>query len=133
MARARQWLALVACGLLLSGCMLLAGQQRSSTTGEEAGQVAASFVSAEGQEQREVSVGLPGTVRLVASVTVGTGDLWLDVLRPNGEIALTVNARPEQRTTGFVVVSSDERGRLRYRINARSARDGGYELRWRRQ
>jgi hypothetical protein len=118
--------------LLLSGCMLMAGRDVASEGEAGRGLLRTSFVSAEGEQRRALDVGGPGTVRLQLDVRVAQGELRLEVFDPEGRVALAVNGRSGGAVAGASSIRTDERGRVSYRVLARNARDGAYQLSYQR-
>lgn len=116
-------------GLICSGCMLMSGQETTIDVADGTGNVLTRFVSAEGGEEALIDVGLPAAeVQVIAIVGVDSGDLELTLLQPDGAAAFTVASRPDTEVTRSGGVRTDEEGRLRYRVSARGARDGSYQI-----
>lgn len=123
------WLAVLACVWLLSGCLLMSGETTTIDLQEGAGNVSTRFVSAEGTDLRNHQVAAAGVeLQVIAIVAVESGDLALDLLDPSGSVVFSVAARPGAQITRSGLVPADEQGRLRYRVTARGARDGNYQL-----
>jgi hypothetical protein len=112
--------------------MLVSGQETSEDTQEAGGNVSTVFVSAEGAEERSLSVGSAATLNVIASVTVDQGDLRLEVLNPDGSVACSAISQPRQNIVCTSSVATDEQGRLRYRVAAREARNGSFQLLYQR-
>jgi hypothetical protein len=127
-------IALIAlCAVFTTGCMLSSGRQTSTDARPEAGNTSSSFISAEGEELSSVRVG-PAfqTYEVIAIVAVEQGELQLEIYDASGAPALSIQGRPEQQVTRSGRLASDEQGNLRFRVTARSARNGGYQILYRR-
>lgn len=115
--------------LALAGCLLISGEQTTIDLAEAGGNVLTTFVSAEGAEERVVDTGLPDAeVQVIAVLEVGSGDLQVVLLQPDGAVAFAVAARPATQVTRSGPVRTDAEGRVRFRVEARSARDGTYQV-----
>lgn len=113
----------------LSGCMLVSGEATTIDLAGGVGNLSSAFVSAEGNEERTVQVSDgPTEVQVIAIVAVESGDLEITLLQPDGAQAFTVAGRPDTQITRSSLVRSDETGQIRYRIAARGARNGSYQL-----
>jgi hypothetical protein len=120
--------ALLLC-FLLSGCMLVSGEATTIDLAGGVGNLSSTFVSAEGSEERTVQVSDgPAELQVIAIVAIESGDLELELLQPDGAQAFAVAGRPDTQVTRSSVVRSDDAGMVRYRIAARGARNGGYQL-----
>lgn len=122
---------LACCALLplLSGCLLASGEQSTSDTQPNGGNLSASFVSAEGGSERTIATGASAAeLNVIASVHIQQGELRIDVLDANGAAVLAIQGRPDEQVTKIGKVSTDSQGNLRYRVVARGARNGGYDL-----
>lgn len=109
--------------------MLMSGEATTVDIQEGSGNLLTTFVGAEGSGERELEVGASGTtVQVIAIVGVESGDLTLSMLGPDGSVAFTVAARPDSQVTRSGSVRADERGRVRYTVSARGARNGSYQL-----
>lgn len=117
----------------LSGCLLASGQQVSSDTQPQTGNISASFVSAEGSRDQEIATGIPGNLDVIAIVTASQGTLQIDVIDGNGAVQLSVQSRPNETITRSGTVSTNATGTLRYRVSAQGARDGSYQLLYQRR
>lgn len=126
-------MSLALAALLLGGCMLVSGEQGSSDVQPDSGNVSSSFVSAEGSQERSLATGRGGTFNVITIVAVQQGDLRVEVLDPSGSVVLAVQGRPNEQVTRTGSVPSDAQGNLRYRVSARGARDGSYQLLFQRQ
>jgi len=116
-------------GLLLGGCMLVSGGQTASDTHPTGGNLSASFVSAEGEELQTLATGAgPTTMNVIVIMSVQQGELRLELLDPSGSVALAVEGRPDEQITKSGNIATDAQGNLRYRVIARGARNGGYQL-----
>ncbi len=120
-------------GLLLSGCMIASGEQTSSDTPENGGNLSTTFVSAEGSEERTLSTGAPGELNVITIVTVSQGSLQIELLDPQGSVIYAVQGRPQEQVTKSGNVPTDAEGRLRYRVSATGARNGGFQILYQRQ
>ncbi len=114
--------------LLLSGCLLMSGGVTSTDTQASAGNVSASFVSAEGQDERTLDVGEQSQLSVITIVSVAQGELRVDILDPNGSVALSVQGRPNEQVTKLGTVQADANGELHYRVIAQGARNGSYQV-----
>ncbi len=119
---------------LLTGCMVSSGLRQSMDIGDDAGNKVASFIGAEGSEQQTIAVGPTNTrYTLILTVAVESGELYIDVLDgASGTVAFTVQGRPDEQVTRTGTTVSDARGLLYYRVNARGARNGSYQLLYQR-
>jgi hypothetical protein len=116
-------------GALLAGCMLISGEQTLSDTQPGGGNLSASFVSAEGSDLHTLDIG--GTARevqVIAIVAIESGDLSLDLLKPDGAVVFSTDGRPNDQITRSGSVPLDNQGRLRYRVRASGARNGSYQI-----
>lgn len=128
---ARNWLVLPALllPLLLSGCLLLSGEQTTIDLVEGTGNLSSSFVSGEGQELRLVQVGANDSeLQVIAIVAVESGDLQVELIQPDGAVAFVVAGRPDVQVTRSGAVRTDAQGQIRYRVTARGARNGAYQI-----
>jgi hypothetical protein len=117
----------------LSSCMLSSGALQSLDTQPEAGNLTASFLSAEGEELSAIETGISfHTYEIIAIVSVEQGELALELYDGSGAPAFNVQGRPDQEVTRTGRLASDERGDLRYRVTARGARNGSYQILYRR-
>jgi uncharacterized protein YfaP (DUF2135 family) len=115
--------------LWLSGCLLVSGERRVTDAQLASGSSSVSFVSAEGEEIRELDTGAAARmVDVVVFVASDQGELRLDLLGPDGAVAFATQSRPGEWLTRSGTVRTDERGRLRFRVVARAARQGEYEV-----
>jgi type IV pilus biogenesis protein CpaD/CtpE len=127
-------LVLAALALLLSGCMLVSGERTSEDTTPEAGSRNASFVSAEGEQSLALLTGAPtAAVRVVVAVAAEQGELRVEVLNPNGGVALSAASQPDDEVTRSGLATTDVAGELRYRVVARGARVGSYRILYQQQ
>ncbi len=121
-------LLLVCCGLL-SGCLLISGEQTSLDQQDSNGTVATTFVSAEGSEIRTITVAdTMIMVKVIVMVSVDSGDLRLDVLQPDGSVAFTVEGHPDEQVTRTSRIQTDTQGRIRYRVYAQGAQNGSFQV-----
>ncbi len=120
---------MVICALLLSGCLLISGEQTTISMQESAANILITFVSAEGSDEYQVAV-LPASIEVQAIVilAVETGDVQIDLLQPDGAVAFVLAGRPGAQVTRSGQLRSDEQGRIRYRITARGARNGEIQI-----
>ena len=120
-------------GLLLSGCLLTSGERPSMDALPDGGNVSSTFVGADGNAERAVETGAPGaTLNAIVIVQAERGELRLEILNPDGNVAFSVQARPDEQVTRRGDVKTDEQGRLRYRVIAQGARNGGYQVLYQR-
>lgn len=114
---------------LLAGCLLVSGEQTTIDLQAGTGNLSTTFVSAEGSEERTVQVSDgPTELQAIAIIAVESGDLQIDLLQPDGSVAFAVASRPDAQVTRSSRVRSDEQGLVRYRVSARGARNGAYQL-----
>lgn len=130
--RGRAWLRALFVALLvpaLAGCALLSGEETTIDLQDGTGNLSTSFVGAEGSEERTVQVSDgPAELQVIAILSVASGDLQIDLVQPDGALAFAVSARPDAQVTRSGLVRTDDTGQIRYRISARGARDGVYQL-----
>ncbi|MCG8349628.1 MAG: hypothetical protein MI924_17835 [Chloroflexales bacterium] len=121
------------CFVFLSACLLVSGEVTTADQQASGGNLSAEFVSAEGATTRvfQVAEG-PESVQVTVIVAVEQGDLRLDLFEPNGALAFSVESRPDNSITRSGQIQTDDQGRIRYRINAQGARNGSYQLFFRR-
>lgn len=118
--------------LVCSGCMLNSGHLRSADTRPDAGNTSASFLSAEGEELYTLPVGPTySSYEVITIVAVEQGELEIELYDASGAPAMTVQGRPDQQVTRSGRLASDERGTIRYRVRARGARNGSYQILYR--
>lgn len=114
---------------LLSGCLLISGEQTTLDLASEGGNVLTTFVSAEGNEVRSIDTGAPGAeFQVITVVEVDSGDLELALIQPDGAVAYAISARPATQVTRSGPVRADDEGRIRFRVAAQGARDGTYQI-----
>ena len=119
----------VGLALLLSGCLLVSGEQASSDTLPDGGNVSSSFVGADGVSERTIDTSaLAATLNAIVIVQAERGELQVEVLNPDGSVAFAVKGRPEEQVTRQGNAQTDDQGQLRYRVIARGARNGSYQL-----
>ncbi|NOK58033.1 MAG: hypothetical protein GFH27_549287n337 [Chloroflexi bacterium AL-W] len=118
----------------VSGCLLMAGQQQSSDFQEGAGNLSVAFVSAEGSQRRTIATEAPapGELNVIVLMSVDRGDLRLDLLEPDGSVAFSIEGSPEGQRSRSGTVSTDDQGRLHYRVVARNARNGSFQILYQR-
>jgi starvation-inducible outer membrane lipoprotein len=123
-------LALTCClALLLSGCLLMSGEQTSVDAQPAGGNFSTTFVSAEGGAEHTIQTGAGGaTLNVIAALRVQQGELRLEMLSPDGAVALSIQGRPDEQVTKIGKVPTDNEGNLHYRIIARGARNGSIEV-----
>jgi hypothetical protein len=121
----------IACclSLLLSGCLLLSGEQASADAQPTGGNFSTTFVSAEGGQERTIPTGAgPTTLNVITTLRVQQGELRVEMLAPSGAVALSIQGRPDEPVTKLGKVPTDNEGNLHYRIIARGARNGSIEV-----
>ena len=119
--------------LLLSGCLLTSGERPSMDALPDGGNVSTTFVGANGSAERTVETGANGaTMNAIVIVQAERGELRIELLNPDGNVAFSVQARPDEQVTRRGDVLTDEQGRLRYRVIAQGARNGGYQVLYQR-
>ncbi|MEI7770154.1 MAG: hypothetical protein WCI67_09215 [Chloroflexales bacterium] len=114
---------------LLNGCLLLSGEQTTIDLLAGAGNLSTTFVSAEGGEERTVQVG-KGSAELqaIAVVSLESGDLQIELLQPDGSVAFAIAGRPDTQMTRSGPVRGDASGTVRYRVSARGAHNGSFQI-----
>ena len=127
---------IVLCSLfsvLASSCLLTSGERPSMDTLPDGGNVSSTFVGADGNAERTVDTGATSaTLTAIVIVQAERGELRLELLNPDGNVAFSVQARPDEQVTRRGDVLTDEQGRLRYRVIAQGARNGGYQVLYQR-
>jgi hypothetical protein len=127
---------LVLCSLfsvLLTGCLLTSGERPSIDTQPDGGNISTSFIGADGDAERTVDTGAPtAALNAIVIVQAERGELRVDLLNPDGNVAFSVQARPDEQVTRSGPVQTDAAGHLRYRVSARGARNGGYQVLYQR-
>ncbi len=124
-----KWLLLLAVTLLLAGCLQISGEATTIDLGPDGGNVSTSFVGAEGSAERTLALDRPGVAaQVIVMVEVRSGDLEVSLLQPDGAVAFVTASRPGAQVTRSGVVRADEAGRIRYRVSARGARDGAFQV-----
>ena len=123
-----------ALALLLSGCLLVSGERPSVDSSlPDRGNISTSFVSAEGDGERSVETDAAGAkLNAIVFVKAERGELRVELLNPNGDVAFSVQSRPDEQVTRSGGVLTDSQGRLRYRVIARGARNGSYQVLYQR-
>ena len=116
----------------LSGCMLVSGELTSADTPAAGGNLSTSFVSAEGSETRTLETGSAGNVDVITIVSADEGTLTVELLDPAGSVIYAVSSRPREPVTKSGSVPTDDVGRLRYRVSATGARNGGLQILYQR-
>jgi hypothetical protein len=115
--------------LLLSGCLLISGEQSAQDAQTAGGNVTTTFVSAEGSEKRFFEIGGEARfIHVIGIVSVTSGDLGIDLLDGTESVLFSINSRPGESITRSGRVEVDEQGRLNYQIRALGARDGMFQL-----
>ncbi|MEO7911945.1 MAG: hypothetical protein ABIV47_20060 [Roseiflexaceae bacterium] len=128
-----RWSFVFGLALMLSGCMLTSGERPSMDALADGGNVSSTFVGATGNAERTVETGANGaTMNAIVIVQAERGELRLELLNPDGNVAFSVQARPDEQVTRRGDVLTDEQGRLRYRVIAQGARNGGYQVLYQR-
>ena len=119
--------------VLASSCLLTSGERPSVDVLPDGGNVSTTFVGADGNGERTVETGANSTtMNAIVIVQADRGELRLELLNPDGNVAFSVQARPDEQVTRRGDVSTDEQGRLRYRVIAQGARNGGYQVLYQR-
>lgn len=115
--------------LLATGCMITSGGRETSDLRPEAGSLSVSFVASEGEQNRALLIGARSTtVNVTVFAQADSGDLRIDVLQPDGSVAFAVEARPDERVSRTGSVQTSEAGELGFRVVARNARRGSFDL-----
>ena len=139
-ARLRSWLTIVGrwsfvfgLAFMLSSCLLTSGERPSIDALPDGGNVSTTFVGATGTGERTIETGANDvTMNAIVIVQAERGELRIELLNPDGNVAFSVQARPDEQVTRRDNVQTDEQGRLRYRVIAQGARNGGYQLLYQR-
>ncbi len=120
---------LLGCSWLLSGCMLISGEQTTISLQEGAANILTTFVSAEGSDEYRLAV-MPASseAQAIVMVAVESGDVQIELIQPDGAVALALASRPGAQVTRSGPIRSDEQGQIRYRLTARSARNGEIQI-----
>jgi hypothetical protein len=120
-------------GYSLTGCMLASGELRSLDAVSEAGNTSVSFLSAEGSEVGAINIGVASTTyEVITIVSVEQGELMVEIFDGSGVPAYSVQGRPDQQITRSGQLSTNAEGELRFRVTARGARNGEYQILYRR-
>jgi hypothetical protein len=128
-----RWSFVFGLALLLSSCLLTSGERPSMDALPDGGNASSTFVGAHGNGERTVETGANDTtMNAIVIVQADRGELRIELLNPDGNVAFSVQARPDEQVTRRGDVLTDEQGRLRYRVIAQGARNGGYQLLYQR-
>jgi hypothetical protein len=115
--------------LSLSGCLLTSGGETVSDLRPDGGNISVQFVSADGEELRTLPTSNASSeVSVTVFVSAETGELRIDILNPDGAVAFSTQSRPGQGITRTGRAQTNANGELQYRIVARNARKGNYEV-----
>ena len=113
--------------------MLVSGERTSIDVRPDAGNVTHTFLGAEGSEVYTISLGDgEALLRVIAILELQQGEIRLELLNAGGSVAFAVQGRPGDQVSRSGMVRLDENGVLRYRVVARGARDGGYQILYQR-
>jgi hypothetical protein len=119
--------------LALSGCLLTSGERLSADTLADGGNISTSFIGAEGSSERSAETGAPGAkLNAIVIVQAERGGLRVELLNADGNVAFSVQSRPDEQVTRRGDVTTDAQGRLRYRVVAQGVRNGGYQVLYQR-
>jgi hypothetical protein len=135
LCRKRRYLALIGAAviLVLQACMLASGERASIDVRPDAGNVTRTFLGAEGSEVYTVPLGDGGALlQVIAILELQQGEMRLELLNAGGSVAFAVQSRPGDQVSRSGMVRLDENGVLRYRVTARGARDGSYQILYQR-
>ena len=128
-----RWSFVFGLAFMLSGCLLTSGERASTDALSDGGNVSATFVGATGNAERTVETSVSNTtMNAIVIVQAERGELRLELLNPDGNVAFSVQARPDEQVTKRGDVLTDQQGRLRYRVIAQGARNGGYQVLYQR-
>jgi hypothetical protein len=128
-----RWSFVFGLALLLNGCLLTSGERASMDALPDGGNVSTTFVGADGNGERTVETGANSVaMNAIVIVQAERGELRLELLNPDGNVAFSVQARPDEQVTRRGDLLTDEQGRLRYRVIAQGARNGGYQVLYQR-
>src|SRR5579859_7017798 len=97
---------------LLSGCMLISGEQTTSDSQSNGGNVSTTFVGAEGATDRFLATGGSGQVTVLAILGESSGKLRLEVVAPDEAVVFALDAVPDQQISRSARVATDGQGRL---------------------
>lgn len=119
--------------LFLQACMLASGERVSTDLRPDAGNVTRTFLGAEGSDVYAVPLGDGGALlQVIAILELQQGEMRLELLNAGGSVAFAVQSRPGDQVSRSGTVRLDENGTLRYRVVARGARDGSYQILYQR-
>ena len=119
--------------LFLQACMLTSGERASIDVRPDAGNVTRTFLGTEGSEVYTVPLGDGGALlQVIAILELQQGEMRLELLNAGGSVAFAVQSRPGDQVSRSGMVRLDENGVLRYRVTARGARDGSYQILYQR-
>jgi hypothetical protein len=128
-----RWSFIFGLAFMLSGCLLTSGERPSTDALPDGGNVSTTFVGATGNGERTIETGAnSATMNAIVIVQAERGELRLELLNPDGNVAFAVQARPDEQVTRRGDVQTDEQGRLHYRVIAQGARNGGYQVLYQR-
>jgi len=115
----------------LAACYLVSGERSEEATPNPLGEgrLEVQFVTADGQVDREIPVGVAEVPVLVdLTVQAQQGELTLSFLDSAFNPVLSVTGRYGLEGRGSAVIQSDAQGRLLFRIAANEVREGAYTI-----
>lgn len=119
--------------LMAPACMLVSGDRMSIDVRPDAGNVVRTFLGAEGSAEYAIPVGDGAAIlQTIVIVELQQGEMRLEMLHAGGSVAFAVQSRPGDQVSRAGTVQLDESGMLRYRVITRGARDGEYQILYRR-
>jgi hypothetical protein len=128
-----RWSLVLCCALLLSACLLTSGERPSIDTLPDGGNISTTFVGAEGSSERSIDTGMArANLNAIVIVQAERGELRVELLNPDRNLVFSVQRRPDEQVTRSGTVQTDDQGRLYYRVIARGARNGGYQVLYQR-
>jgi hypothetical protein len=108
--------------------MLMSGPIQSADSTPDGGNVYVAFVSAEGSETRTVATNFPDqALDVIVYVQNNRGQMRLEILDPQGSVAVAVEGQAEEQTRPGRV-QTDASGSFRYRIRATGAQEGSFSI-----
>ncbi|MGB9737761.1 hypothetical protein [Chloroflexus sp.] len=115
--------------MLLTGCLLITGEQTTVSLQGSAANILTTFVSAEGADEYRVPALPPNTeVQAIVFLSVESGDVQIDLIQPDGAVSFVLASRPGSQVTRSGPIRSDDQGQIRYRLTARNARNGEVQI-----
>jgi 5-hydroxyisourate hydrolase-like protein (transthyretin family) len=133
----KRWTILASCFLLLSfllaSCYLVSGEriEKLPLEGMQPGVYTVRFVSADGEDYRDIETGIPSAPFIVeVNAETKQGELIVAVLDSRQEDQLVVTARLDVRDSGQTTVRTDADGKIMLHITATEAHSGAFTIRY---